>query len=49
MKRRDFLKVSAGLGAASVLPSFTPAHAQAKMVLKASDEQPPGYPKLAAT
>src|SRR5215472_6861054 len=49
MKRRDFLKVSAGLGAASALLSSTPAHAQAKMVLKAADVQPPGYPTVAAT
>jgi tripartite ATP-independent transporter DctP family solute receptor len=49
MKRRDFLKLSAGLGAASALPSVTPAQAQAKMVLKAADVQPPGYPTVAAT
>src|SRR5271155_2364046 len=49
MKRRDFLKLSAGLGAASALPSATPAQAQAKMVLKAADVQPPGYPTVAAT
>jgi tripartite ATP-independent transporter DctP family solute receptor len=52
MKRRDFLKLSAGLGAgfgtASALP-FSPARAQAKMVLKAADVQPPGYPTVAAT
>jgi tripartite ATP-independent transporter DctP family solute receptor len=52
MKRRDFLKLSAGLGAglgaASTLP-FSPARAQAKMVLKAADVQPPGYPTVAAT
>ena len=48
MKRRDFLKLSAGLGAASTLP-FSPASAQAKMVLKAADVQPPGYPTVAAT
>jgi tripartite ATP-independent transporter DctP family solute receptor len=49
MKRRDFLKLSAGLGAASALPSFDVARAQAKLVLKASDVQPPGYPTVAAT
>ncbi|MBV8578862.1 MAG: TRAP transporter substrate-binding protein [Acetobacteraceae bacterium] len=52
MKRRDFLKLSAGLGAglgaASALP-LAPANAQAKMVLKAADVQPPGYPTVAAT
>ena len=52
MKRRDFLKLSAGLGAglgaASTLP-LSPARAQAKMVLKAADVQPPGYPTVAAT
>jgi tripartite ATP-independent transporter DctP family solute receptor len=52
MKRRDFMKLSAGLGAASLATSLTPlspAHAQSKMVLKASDVQPPGYPTVAAT
>jgi tripartite ATP-independent transporter DctP family solute receptor len=52
MKRRDFLKLSAGLGAglgaASTL-QLSPARAQAKMVLKAADVQPPGYPTVAAT
>jgi tripartite ATP-independent transporter DctP family solute receptor len=52
MKRRDFLKLSAGLsaglGTASTLP-FSAARAQAKMVLKAADVQPPGYPTVAAT
>jgi tripartite ATP-independent transporter DctP family solute receptor len=50
MKRRDFIKVSAGLGTAiATLPWLTPAQAQAKMVFKASDVQPPGYPTVAAT
>jgi tripartite ATP-independent transporter DctP family solute receptor len=56
MKRRDFIKLSAGLGAGLgtglgvtglTLPS--PAMAQAKAVFKASDVQPPGYPTVAAT
>jgi tripartite ATP-independent transporter DctP family solute receptor len=56
MKRRDFIKLSAGLGTSLgtglgvtglTLPS--PAIAQAKAVFKASDVQPPGYPTVAAT
>jgi tripartite ATP-independent transporter DctP family solute receptor len=47
MRRRDFMKISAGLGAATFVP--LPARAQSKMVLKASDVQPPGYPTVAAT
>jgi tripartite ATP-independent transporter DctP family solute receptor len=48
MKRRDFIKLSAGLGLTGLtLPS--PAMAQAKAVFKASDVQPPGYPTVAAT
>ena len=49
MKRRDFFKVSAGLGAA--LATTTPlssALAQTKMVLKASDVHPLGYPTVEA-
>ena len=52
MKRRDFMKLSAGIGAAGLtmgLPALTPARAQAKAVFKASDVQPPGYPTVAAT
>ncbi len=49
MKRRDFLKISAGLGAVTALPQLTPASAQAKAVFKASDVQPAGYPTVAAT
>jgi tripartite ATP-independent transporter DctP family solute receptor len=52
MKRRDFIKLGAGLGAAGLtasLPPLSPAHAQAKMVFKASDVQPPGYPTVVAT
>jgi tripartite ATP-independent transporter DctP family solute receptor len=52
MKRRDLLKLSAGLGAAGLTKSLTsalPAHAQAKLVFKASDVQPAGYPTVVAT
>ena len=36
MRRRDFIKLSAGLGAAvATLPQVTPARAQAKSVFKA--------------
>jgi tripartite ATP-independent transporter DctP family solute receptor len=50
MKRRDFMKLGAGLSAAGLagaLPSG--ANAQTKAVFKASDVQPPGYPTVAAT
>ena len=52
MKRRDFMKFSAGLGAVGLtgrLSAPSPARAQTKMVFKASDVQPPGYPTVAAT
>jgi len=52
MKRRDFIKLSAGIGAAGLttgLAAPSPARAQAKSVFKASDVQPPGYPTVAAT
>ena len=52
MKRRDFMKLSAGIGAAGLtigLSALTPARAQAKAVFKASDVQPPGYPTVVAT
>src|ERR1700761_7308419 len=52
MKRRDFIKLGAGLGAAGLATGLTfpsPAAAQAKAVFKASDVQPPGYPTVAAT
>ncbi len=50
MRRRDFMKLSAGFGAAlASLPPLSPALAQTKMVLKASDVQPPGYPTVVAT
>jgi tripartite ATP-independent transporter DctP family solute receptor len=49
MKRRDFMKLSAGFGALATLTPLSPARAQAKMVFKASDVQPPGYPTVVAT
>src|SRR3954463_467959 len=50
MRRRDFMKLSAGLGAvvATATP-ILPARAQAKMVFKASDVHPAGYPTVVAT
>ena len=48
MKRRDFLKLSAGLGAAAALPAFSSAQAQSKSGFKAADVQPAGYPTVAA-
>jgi tripartite ATP-independent transporter DctP family solute receptor len=50
MKRRDFMKVAAGFGAAGLTAGLpVGARAQTKMVIKASDVQPPGYPTVAAT
>ena len=51
MKRRDFMMLSAGLGAAGLTAGLaaSPARAQTKAVFKASDVQPPGYPTVAAT
>src|ERR1700730_735870 len=49
MKRRDFIKLSAGLGAAAALQPVSLARAQTKSVFKASDVQPAGYPTVAAT
>src|SRR5260221_2327020 len=49
MKRRDFMKLSAGLGALATLKPLSPVRAQAKMVFKASDVQPHGYPTVVAT
>jgi tripartite ATP-independent transporter DctP family solute receptor len=51
MKRRDFMKFSASLGAAGLATSLAPlssARAQTKAVFKASDVQPPGYPTVVA-
>jgi tripartite ATP-independent transporter DctP family solute receptor len=52
MKRRDFMKLSAGFGAAGLttnLASVSSAQAQTKAVFKASDVQPVGYPTVVAT
>ena len=50
MKRRDFMKLGAGFGAAGLAGTLPfAAAAQTKMVFKASDVQPPGYPTVAAT
>ena len=52
MKRRDFIKLSAGFGTAGLVTALMPvstAHAQTKMVFKASDVQPAGYPTVVAT
>jgi tripartite ATP-independent transporter DctP family solute receptor len=48
VKRRDVMKLGAGLGAAAALRPPWPAAAQTKSVFKASDVQPPGYPTVAA-
>jgi tripartite ATP-independent transporter DctP family solute receptor len=48
MKRRDFIKLSAALGAAATLPPMSSASAQTKAAFKASDVQPAGYPTVAA-
>jgi tripartite ATP-independent transporter DctP family solute receptor len=47
MRRRDFITLSAGVAAATLLPPSS-ARAQAKSVFKASDVQPPGYPTVVA-
>jgi tripartite ATP-independent transporter DctP family solute receptor len=51
MKRRDFVKLGAGLGAAGFATQLAmpAARAQTKTVLKASDVHPAGYPTVAAT
>jgi tripartite ATP-independent transporter DctP family solute receptor len=48
MKRRDLLKLMGGAGAAGVVGGTVPTFAQAKMVLKATDVHPTGYPTVAA-
>jgi tripartite ATP-independent transporter DctP family solute receptor len=50
MKRRDFIKLGAGLGLAGLGAEFaaSPARAQAPMKLKSSDVHPAGYPTVAA-
>jgi hypothetical protein len=47
MKRRDFIKLGAGFGAA-LATQQSPAWAQTKMVLKAADVHPLGYPTVEA-
>src|SRR6478672_13062404 len=47
MKRRDFITLSAGFGAALAIQQST-AWAQTKMVLKAADVHPLGYPTVEA-
>ena len=50
MKRRDFMKLGAGLGVAGLAAGLPfEANAQTKAVFKASDVQPPGYPTVVAT
>jgi tripartite ATP-independent transporter DctP family solute receptor len=51
MRRRDFMRLGAGLGVTSLAADLasSPARAQTKAVFKASDVQPPGYPTVAAT
>jgi tripartite ATP-independent transporter DctP family solute receptor len=51
MKRRDFIKIGAGFGAAGLglATGIQPSRAQAKMVFKASDVHPAGYPTVVAT
>src|SRR3954471_2328043 len=49
MKRRDFIKMSAGLGAAMATTTpLSPAFAQTKTILKAADVHPLGYPTVEA-
>lgn len=47
MRRRDFMKLSAGFGAAALAP-VSSTRAQTKAVFKAADVQPAGYPTVAA-
>ncbi|MDN5004671.1 TRAP transporter substrate-binding protein DctP [Bradyrhizobium sp. GCM10027634] len=47
MRRRDFIKLSAGLGATTLAP-ISSGRAQTKAVFKAADVQPVGYPTVAA-
>src|ERR1700732_97882 len=51
MKRRDFIKLGAGLGLAGLGagPGILPARAEASMKLKASAVHPSGYPTVVAT
>jgi tripartite ATP-independent transporter DctP family solute receptor len=47
MRRRDFIKMSAGFGAATLAP-ISAGRAQTKALFKAADVQPVGYPTVAA-
>src|SRR5215468_7694715 len=50
MKRREFIKLGAGFASAAASSApLSRASAQSKVVFKASDVQPPGYPTVAAT
>jgi len=49
MKRRHFMKLGLGFGAAGLAAACSPASAQTKTVFKAADVQPPGYPTVTAT
>jgi tripartite ATP-independent transporter DctP family solute receptor len=51
MKRRDFIKLGAGLGLAGFSAEFAslPARAQTAMKFKGSDVHPAGYPTVVAT
>ncbi len=53
MKRRDFIRLGAGLGvglgAAGIGLGLRSAAAQSKMIFKASDVHPAGYPTVVAT
>jgi tripartite ATP-independent transporter DctP family solute receptor len=49
MRRRDFIKLGAAIGAAASLPLLSPASAQTKATFKAADVQPPDYPTVVAT
>jgi tripartite ATP-independent transporter DctP family solute receptor len=49
MRRRDFIKLGAAIGAAASLPPLSPASAQTKATFKAADVQPLDYPTVVAT
>ena len=49
MRRRDFIKLGAAIGATAGLPPLSPASAQTKATFKAADVQPPDYPTVVAT
>ena len=50
MKRREFIKLTAGFAAAAAASApLSMASSQGRTVFKASDVQPAGYPTVAAT